>query len=36
MASAYEQPFGTFTGELPHAGRLESGLGVMESHEVTR
>lgn len=32
VSSDYEQPFGTFTGELPVAGRLVSGLGVMERH----
>jgi hypothetical protein len=33
IASDYEQPFGTFTGELPVAGRLREGWGVMERHE---
>lgn len=33
FVSAYEQPFGTFAGELPGAGRLDWGLGVMERHE---
>lgn len=33
VGSDYEQPFGTFTGELPGAGRLASGWGVMERHE---
>jgi hypothetical protein len=32
VASHYEQPFGTFTGELPGAGRLREGRGVMERH----
>jgi hypothetical protein len=32
IASDYEQPFGTFAGELPVAGRLR-GYGVMERHE---
>ena len=32
VASDYEQPFGTFSGELPGAGPLRSGLGVMERH----
>jgi hypothetical protein len=32
IASDYEQPFGTFTGELPVAGPLR-GWGVMERHE---
>ena len=35
LASAYEQPFGTFAGELPGAGRLARGLGVMERHDAT-
>lgn len=35
LASAYEQPFGTFAGDLPGAGRLASGLGVMERHDAT-
>jgi hypothetical protein len=34
FASSYEQPFGTFTGELPVAGRLREGYGVMERHDV--
>jgi hypothetical protein len=34
IASSYEQPFGTFSGELPGAGRLRSGGGVMERHDV--
>jgi hypothetical protein len=33
IASDYEQPFGTFAGELPGAGELVSGAGVMERHE---
>jgi hypothetical protein len=32
--SSYEQPFGTFTGALPHAGPLREGFGVMERHDV--
>ena len=32
VASDYEQPFGTFTGELPVAGALREGWGVMERH----
>jgi len=32
LKSQYSQPFGTFSGDLPHAGRLKTGLGVMESH----
>jgi hypothetical protein len=34
VSSRYEQPFGTFTGELPGAGRLREGYGVMERHDV--
>jgi hypothetical protein len=34
MSSEYEQPFGTFAGELPHAGPLRAGWGVMERHAV--
>ncbi len=34
VSTDYEQPFGSFTGVLPHAGPLESGLGVMERHSV--
>jgi hypothetical protein len=34
MRSDYEQPFGTFSGELPVAGELREGYGVMERHEV--
>jgi hypothetical protein len=33
IASDYEQPFGRFAGELPVAGRLREGWGVMERHE---
>ena len=33
-ASDYEQPFGTFAGELPVAGPLAEGCGVMERHDV--
>jgi hypothetical protein len=32
IASDYEQPFGRFTGELPVAGPLVTGWGVMERH----
>lgn len=32
VASDYEQPFGTLHGELPVAGELRSGVGVMERH----
>jgi hypothetical protein len=32
-ATDYEQPFGTFTGELPVAGAI-TGYGVMERHSV--
>jgi hypothetical protein len=32
FASDYEAPFGTFSGRLPIAGRLRSGMGVMERH----
>jgi hypothetical protein len=35
VRSDYEQPFGTFTGELPVAGPLREGWGVMERHEVS-
>ena len=36
VASDYEQPFGTFAGELPGGGpALREGWGVMERHEVT-
>jgi hypothetical protein len=34
LSSEYEQPFGTFSGELPGAGRLRAGWGVMERHAV--
>ncbi len=34
FASDYEQPFGTFAGELPVAGPLREGRGVMERHDV--
>jgi hypothetical protein len=34
MSSDYEQPFGTFAGALPGAGRLREGYGVMERHAV--
>ena len=34
IRSDYEQPFGTFAGELPGAGELREGWGVMERHEV--
>ena len=34
LASSYDQPFGTFAGELPGAGRLREGYGVMERHDV--
>ena len=34
VRSAYEQPFGAFTGELPGAGALREGFGVMERHDV--
>ncbi len=33
VSSDYEQPFGTFTGELPVAGPLREGWGVMERHD---
>jgi hypothetical protein len=35
VRSDYEQPFGAFAGELPVAGPLREGWGVMERHEVT-
>ena len=35
LRSDYEQPFGTFAGELPEAGPLREGWGVMERHEVS-
>jgi hypothetical protein len=34
IASDYVQPFGTFAGELPGAGPLRAGWGVMERHDV--
>jgi hypothetical protein len=34
LRSEYVQPFGTFTGELPGAGPLRTGFGVMERHDV--
>ena len=34
VRSQYEQPFGTFTGELPGGPQLREGWGVMERHEV--
>jgi hypothetical protein len=34
VVSEYEQPFGTFAGELPVGGRLREGYGVMEFHDV--
>lgn len=33
VRSSYRQPFGTFSGELPGAGELGEGYGVMEWHE---
>ncbi len=33
-SSDYEQPFGTFSGELPVAGAVDVGWGVMERHDV--
>jgi Protein of unknown function (DUF2804) len=33
-SSDYEQPFGTFSGDLPVAGALREGFGVMERHDV--
>lgn len=32
VASEYRAPFGTFAGELPHAGAITGGRGVMEHH----
>jgi hypothetical protein len=32
VSSDYEQPFGTFAGELPGVGELREGWGVMERH----
>jgi hypothetical protein len=34
IRSAYRQPFGTFSGELPGGLKLAEGYGVMESHDV--
>jgi|SRR5829696_295839 len=34
MRSDYRQPFGSFSGELPGGLELQSGYGVMESHDV--
>ena len=34
LRSDYEQPFGIFSGELPGAGPLAEGWGVMERHDV--
>ena len=34
VRSDYEQPFGRFSGELPGAGELREGWGVMERHDV--
>ena len=34
IRSAYRQPFGTFSGELPGGVKLAEGYGVMESHDV--
>jgi hypothetical protein len=34
LASDYEQPFGRFSGALPHAGPLREARGVMERHDV--
>jgi hypothetical protein len=34
LRSEYEAPFGSFAGELPLAGRLREGWGVMERHDV--
>jgi len=33
LRSDYVQPFGTFSGELPGAGPLREGWGVMERHD---
>jgi Protein of unknown function (DUF2804) len=33
IRSDYEQPFGAFAGELPGAGELREGWGVMERHD---
>jgi len=34
LRSDYEQPFGAFAGDLPGAGPLAEGWGVMERHDV--
>jgi hypothetical protein len=34
VRSDYEQPFGRFEGEVPGAGPLREGWGVMERHDV--
>lgn len=34
VRSRYAQPFGRYSGRIPHAGALASGLGVMETHSV--
>jgi hypothetical protein len=34
IRSDYEQPFGRFEGEVPGAGELREGWGVMERHDV--
>jgi hypothetical protein len=34
VRSDYEQPFGSFLGDLPIAGALREGWGVMERHDV--
>jgi hypothetical protein len=34
IRSDYEQPFGRFEGEVPGAGPLREGWGVMERHDV--
>ncbi len=34
VRSAYRQPFGTFSGELPGPVPLAEGYGVMEFHDV--
>jgi hypothetical protein len=33
VRSVYRQPFGLFSGELPHGPKLAEGFGVMESHD---
>jgi hypothetical protein len=35
ISYSYRQPFGTFRGSLPGGLELESGFGVMESHDAT-